>query len=107
MKTYEEIAATLAPWTQELMDAAWAEGWDLFTATGSTSDVQIQRIDDPDELERVCPGATHLASDDAAMVIVRCGTGEHHRIARQVLQEHYLLEFKLVEDAYQRSIERN
>lgn len=98
MKTYEEIETILAPWTPEFMDAAQREGWDLFTTSDSTSDVQVQRIDDPEELPS--GAATHLPSDAAAMCIVRGGTGAHHCVARQIISTHFPAEWDLMEKAY-------
>jgi hypothetical protein len=97
MKTEEEILTALDPWTYELQGAAQREGWDLFTTTDSTSEVQVQRIDDPDELP---PGGTHLASDQVALAYVRCGTGEHHRIARNIIHTHFPTEWENMQAAY-------
>ncbi len=94
--TQDEIENILAPWTEAHMAAAQAEGWDLFTTSDSTSDVQVQRIDDPEELERISPGAHHLASDSVAMMMVRTGTGEHHRVARQIIATHFPAEWALI-----------
>jgi hypothetical protein len=86
----------LAAWTDEHRAAARAEGWDLFATSGSTSKVQVQRIDDPEELGA---GVTHLASDSVAWGMVRTGTGEHHRVARQIIQGHSPLEWEMMKDA--------
>jgi hypothetical protein len=84
--SYEEIEKALAPWTDEHQRAAQAEGWDLFTTTDSTSDVQVQRLDDPQYLPE---GAPHLSCDDAAMVIMGIGTKPHHEVARRILYDHF------------------
>ncbi len=89
----EEI---LSAWTPEHQDAALHEGWDLWTATEG-SEVQVQRIDDPEELPSGV--STYLPSDDAAMIIVRDGTLPHHKVAREILQAHFPNEWKLVEAA--------
>lgn len=94
------IEQILAPWTDKHMAAAQAEGWDLFTTTDAETVVQLQRIDDPEELERIAPGAKHLPSDDYALAMVRCGTGEHHRVARQILHDHFPAEWANMERAY-------
>lgn len=93
--TIEDI---MAPWTSAHQDAAWREGWDLFTATEG-SEVQVQRIDDPEVLEDESPGATYLPSDEVAMVKVRTGTGEHHSVARKILYDHFPEEWALLEKA--------
>jgi len=87
------IEGILAPWTADLAAAAQAEGWDLFTTTDSTSDVQIQRIDDPEYLPA---GAPHLSCDDAALVIVAAGTGKHHDVARRIIHDHFPVEWALM-----------
>lgn len=96
MKTYEEIEAILEPWTAAYMEAAQREGWDLITATDD-SPVQVQRIDDPEYLPSGV--STFLPSDAAAMIIVRTGAGEHHAVARKILQDHFPEEWLLVEAA--------
>ena len=90
-----EIEDILKPWTPEHIDAAWKEGWDLFTATEG-SEVQVQRIDDPEELP---VGATYLSSDNEAMIKVRTGTGEHHSVARKIIHDHFPDEWALLEKA--------
>lgn len=92
----QEIENLMMAWTHEFMTAAQLEGWDLWTCSDADSDVQVQRIDDPDE---VPSGGTHLSSDAAAMVIVRTGAGEHHKAARKIISEHFPNEWQKIEQA--------
>ena len=90
--------AIMQPWTDQHLDAAQREGWDLFTHCGeNAAEVQIQRIDDPEMLPAGV--ATYLPSDNVAMAMVRCGTGEHHRVARQILAQ-FPNEWARMERAY-------
>ena len=105
MKTEAEIIAILTPWTPALCTSAQLEGWDLFTTSDSTSDVQVQRIDDPGALigGKEVP---HLPSDSFALAMVRCGTGEHHKVARQILHDHFPVEWALMEKCYAEEMEK-
>lgn len=93
------IQEILKPWTFAFMDAAQREGWDLFTTCDDAGNdlIQVQRIDDPEDLPSGV--ATHLPSDDVAMMMVRTGTGDHHREARRILYDHFPAEWALLEAA--------
>lgn len=86
MKTYQEMAVVLDAWTPELCTAAQREGWDLSTATGN-SPLQVQRTE------------SHLAFDAVAvaMGLVLNGTGEHHKVARKIIQDHFPEEWAIVQ----------
>lgn len=83
---YMQIEEIMKGWTAAHATAALAEGWDLFTTTDADSDVQVQRIDDPDEL---ADGVVHLASDAAALALVYRGAGAHHAAAREIIKAHF------------------
>ena len=102
MKTEKEIEEILAPWTAEHMAAAQLEGWDLWTTTSdSQAQVQVQRIDDPNE---VPAGGFHLGGDAQAMVGARTGTGAHHSAARKIIHDHFPEEWALTEKAIEGSL---
>ncbi len=91
MKTTEEI---LELWAGQHQDAAAREGWyisDMYTT------LQVQRIDNPGFLPAGI--ATHLPSDDVAMMMVCTGTGQHHAAARQIMHDHYPDEWARIEEA--------
>lgn len=76
-------------WTEQHSDAAQKEGWDLFAADGIW--LQVQRIDNPDE-------GGPLSDDVVAWVKVRTGTGDHHRVARELVARHNPAEWKQITD---------
>lgn len=86
--TEAEILAAFKPWTHDLRMAALREGWDIFDSRGSDAGpIQVQRIDDPEDLDFEFK-VPYLENDDHAMLIVRTGTGEHHKVARQIIATH-------------------
>lgn len=95
MKTHTEIDTILAPFAPH-RDAARREGWDLFQLNEHPQ-VQVQRIVDPEDLPSGI--ATHLPNDTVAKMMVRTGTGENHRAARQIIHEHFPEEWEALNAA--------
>lgn len=81
-------------------EAALLEGWALFERD-STGELELCRDDCPDPIEtpqgEVIPPT--LDDDAAAWAIVRQGTGEHHRVALELLREFNPQEFERVTSA--------
>lgn len=94
------IKEIMKTWTPAFSEAAQREGWDLFTdSTMQDNAVQVQRFDDQQELERISPGAPFLRDDAEAMMMVRTGTGDHHREARRIIYDNFPEEWALLDKA--------
>lgn len=86
-------------WTRPLSDAALKEGWNIWRAFGGgVTGYQIQRVDCPDE------GEGELPDDETAWRLVWLGTGEHHKVAKEIIRCDSPMEFALVE-AYINALE--
>jgi hypothetical protein len=76
----EPVIDHLLEWLREHGDTAAKEGWSLFECNAEGhDDVEVQRIDDPDE------GETGLAGDDVAFAIVSRADTPHSKAAIGVL----------------------
>lgn len=82
-----EIETALARWTAELDSAATAEGWTVWDVRGSDfGPIQVQKYDSPEDLlPLVVP---RLNSDNDAFLLVMRGTGDHHRVAREIIAKY-------------------
>lgn len=77
-------------WTHALSRAANKEGWDIFDADGPGGELQVQRLDEENLLD----------DDSDAWLLVRTGTGEHHRVAREIIAAKSPAEWKRINDWY-------
>lgn len=90
------IKEIMKAWTPAFSEAAQREGWDLFTCTKG-SPVQVQTIADLDDQPE---DAAHLDTDEEAMMMmVRTGTGDHHREARRIIYDNFPEEWALLDKA--------
>lgn len=99
MFNIKDPAKMTPAFTEEHAKAGFREGWLISQCFGSEyGEWQVQKIDDPaDRADEFGEGIAELPDDNAAMLMVRTGTGEHHAAARAFIQAHNPIEWEFLQ----------